>query len=92
MAYDPERCEVHDAPDGGVPEGHYVNIADQVDAAFLGSVAPYRQAYAQAAGELNSLPPSERTPELKAKVETLAREAREAAFETNVELVTERMA
>jgi hypothetical protein len=93
MAFDPSDGRIYGAPSGEVTEGHYANIASQVDAAYVEAqvdpVELHRRAYGRAAMELNMLPQSERTPALRAKVEALGREAAEAAFDANVGLLTE---
>jgi hypothetical protein len=91
MAYDHTRGEVYRDTRGEVTPGHYANIADQVDAVFLKSpidpVALAYSAYSRAAQEVNSMPPAERSEEMRAKVESLARDAHEAAADANEELV-----
>ncbi len=90
MAFDPETGKVYSADNGEVPTGHIVNMAAEIDTIFYGSEASVvfgQKAAREVALELNTLPPEERTAEMRDKAVALSRDAHAAAADANLELL-----
>lgn len=90
MAYDSEAGKLYWAPVDLIPEGHYANMADQVDAVFYGPVELAQRGARRAILALNLLPESERTDSMQAKAAALSAEAHRLASAANLELMMER--